>query len=354
MSPLYQERWFRWMSASGMPAADIAFVLECEPAHVESFLARRHDPAWLSKNGWMRRRFGVRLPVRARPGGVFKRSIARGNAGKIQRMHALGYSAERIAQTLCLYLPSVRAYLRRMAPVRRGSLKRPRTKREQKALDHHRRRRDRAAAERAARALWARCAAPLDDVGCTAAIVPTTDELLDLVYEPERPPCPIPSHWDQRGHQRTRWGEDNGQARLTRQLAAEIRQDHAAGVSVAELARRHGVARGTITAIVKGRTWLEPPDDNERDDDRPPPAAGIDDDGPAAKKAKRQRWRPPAGTPKLGARGSGALHDDDDSEPLPALVDTPGAIDPAEAIPAPRLYWATLPDDHASDIADDL
>lgn len=77
----------------------------------------------------------------------------------------------------------------RLMPVRVTALRRPRTICEQWELEGNQRRRAIRAAEHAARALWARCAAPLDDVGCAAAIFPTADELLDLIFEPEAPPA---------------------------------------------------------------------------------------------------------------------------------------------------------------------
>jgi DNA-binding CsgD family transcriptional regulator len=206
--------------------------------------------------------------------------------------------------------PTVDASLiARSTPVRVDVLRRPRSPREQQTLERNRRGRAIRAAKRAARALWARCAAPLDDVGCTATIAPPADELLDLVFEPEPPPCPVPTRWEQTVDERTRWGESNGQAKLTRETAREVRRLHADGLSCYELARRYGVSRGTIAAIVKGRTWLEL--DGVDDQVEEPPPAAIAADQIDKTKAKRHRWRSVPGTPKFGARGSGSLHDDD-------------------------------------------
>jgi len=53
-------------------------------------------------------------------------------------------------------------------------------------------------------------------------------------------------------------------SKLTPELVAQIRQHRSEGVSVAELARRHGVARSSIAAIFAGRTHRVPaPDTTE-------------------------------------------------------------------------------------------
>jgi hypothetical protein len=337
-------QWCRWLWRAGLPGRHIAIFLDIEVGDVEQCLERP-----------MRSGTPVRIPMR-RDGGKYTalRPISAQTASHVRVLHRLGYSSSKISSVLALNRKAVEDFIRRSTPARKNALVRARTRSEQRRLDRNRRRDAKAAAVRASLALWARCAAPLDDAGCAAAIILTDDELLDLVFETETPPpCPVePTHWNQRGHQRTRWGEENGQAKLTRELAAEIRQAAADGISMYELARRHGVARGTISAIVKGRTWLEPPDENQRDDEPsplpPPPAANQVD----ATNTERQRWRSAAGTPKRGARGSGSLYDDDGANsapPIPAVE----VISPPSEWSLASTQWMAMPDDDDGDVGDD-
>jgi Mor family transcriptional regulator len=50
-------------------------------------------------------------------------------------------------------------------------------------------------------------------------------------------------------------GEENGQAVLSTQKAARIREKHAAGHSYRRLAQEYGVAFSTIRDVVKEKTW---------------------------------------------------------------------------------------------------
>ena len=43
-------------------------------------------------------------------------------------------------------------------------------------------------------------------------------------------------------------------SRITAEQAAQVRADHAAGVAMGEIARRLGVRRSSVQAIVQGRT----------------------------------------------------------------------------------------------------
>ena len=332
--------WCRWLRAVGLPTAHIAILLNLDPVEVDSHLAVPSfgSPVFPAKY------IGKRGDPSVRP-------VTDDTANKIRRLIELDYDVDRIAEILCLQVPMVVNCLRRFTPVRRVALVRPRTRKEQERLQRNQRRRAKAAAVRAARALWVRCASPLDDAGCKAAIIPSADELLDLAFEPAPLPCPEPTRWNQTTDERTRWGESNGQAKLTRELAREIRQLHADGVSMYELARRFDVARGTIAAIVKGRTWLEPPVDDDQADVAP--AADDVDDQADVTKEKRRRWRQSAQTPKFGARGSEALHDDDGSEPVPMIDKAQLTRDQIGADPA-SIKWTAMPGDAADDIADDL
>jgi hypothetical protein len=50
-------------------------------------------------------------------------------------------------------------------------------------------------------------------------------------------------------------GEDRPNHRLTAERVRTARRDHAAGVTIADLARRYGVSRPTLRHAVQGATW---------------------------------------------------------------------------------------------------
>lgn len=52
-------------------------------------------------------------------------------------------------------------------------------------------------------------------------------------------------------------GELNGSAKLTRQKARDIRERHANGDRVSEIARDYGVTHRTIDLVVNGKTWAK-------------------------------------------------------------------------------------------------
>lgn len=42
-------------------------------------------------------------------------------------------------------------------------------------------------------------------------------------------------------------------------IARQIRADRAGGMTYTELAKKYGITRGSICAVVKEKTWKEPP-----------------------------------------------------------------------------------------------
>jgi hypothetical protein len=60
---------------------------------------------------------------------------------------------------------------------------------------------------------------------------------------------------DAKGRQRTPRGEGHGSAKLTTEDVLYVREQHSAGVSARELARRLGVASRTVDKIVNGERW---------------------------------------------------------------------------------------------------
>lgn len=53
-------------------------------------------------------------------------------------------------------------------------------------------------------------------------------------------------------------GADNGNSKLTPAIVAECRECRAAGVTIAALARCHGVDASTMSVALSGKTWRQP------------------------------------------------------------------------------------------------
>jgi hypothetical protein len=285
--------WCRWLESKGVPPSDQAIILDLGLSEVELHLApqrpgcqpRRRVPTIPAKDGRMRLR---------------DRAVHNNTGRKIGRMIALNYSAERIADVLCLRLASVTDYLRRMTPDRKAELVRPRSRREQRALDRNLRRRELARQAAAERAVWAERDAGRDDEGCTAPATPVNtqvDQAAELVPAPEVPP-PAPNPWD--GPAAIFVGAT---PKLTAAQAAEVRAKRAAGWPVWELAHEYEVSGATITATVRGRTRVKA---DEPSESAPPPAVE-----PKTQAEHRRRAFRVAKGKKYKAPRSGSLYDDD-------------------------------------------
>jgi hypothetical protein len=285
MSPSRQSErrgWVKRLWGVGLPAPHIAFVLGLNPIEVDAHLAH-----------WGH---GVRVALVWRP-------ILAQTSTKVDRLRELGYDAPRIALILHLEPRLVRSYLDRTAPDRKGALSRPRSHREQRQLDRNRRRQIKRAEAAADRAAWKRRRESTDDAGHTE--VPA----LDPPAAAELPPAPEPTRWDGPADVHRAFGTANGRAKLSWPMVWEIRRLHSEGMSCAELGRGFGVSRHTITAVVKMRTWVEgvgPVDSAEAS----PPTIAPPAAAPRPRAKRRRRWKPGPNEPKLGARGSGSLHDD--------------------------------------------
>ncbi len=74
----------------------------------------------------------------------------------------------------------------------------------------------------------------------------TWHERQRLIDQPNPPP----------GRPRTsQAGENNGNAKITHAIAAEIRRVHATGIGYKTLSRRYGLHHSTIARIVRGEKW---------------------------------------------------------------------------------------------------
>ena len=123
--------WVRWLWARDIPLAHIAFVLELDLDLVKTDLAalcRRPDGvAWPFTKPTL-------APARGR-------KIRAQCAVKVRRLDELGYTADRIADLLCLKVEAVSSFIRRRRRLRPrrsdrrkpGTMIRPRTKAEERA-----------------------------------------------------------------------------------------------------------------------------------------------------------------------------------------------------------------------------
>jgi hypothetical protein len=248
--------WCLWLCSVGLPAEHIAILLDLEPLEVD-FYSR-------PQRAGCRRPLAILVP----DSGTWRtdcRPIKAQTADKVRCLTALGYQPNRIGQILCLRPGMVVAFLKRSKGARKSTLTRPRTKREQRSLERHQRLRDAAAAERAARAAPRIPAAdawrytdgpsPFDPPPVVPAAVAELDQVVDNV-PPVEAPAPARNEWVGSATWKPT-GEEHGAAKLTWPAVRDVRRLHAAGWSCYRLARQLGVHPGTITAIVKNRTWVE-------------------------------------------------------------------------------------------------
>ena len=284
-------RWCRWLCSVGVPTEHIAILLELAPTEVESLLAVPR-----------RAKTVITLPRHS----SVRRPILNWTANKVRTLAELGYGPGRIAAILVLDRRRVVDFLQRVTPASSMLLGfvRPRTTAEQKRVDATSRRRARAAKAAAERAVWSQRDSRLDDAGQSPVVSydappPAADQVDELVPAPEVL-VPVSNRWDGPASPFI-----SAKRKLTEAQELDIIAKRAEGWPVWELAHEYEVSRGTILAIVKGRTLVEANEPSEPPCPVPPPAV---DPNPRAK--RRQGWRPAADEPKWGAHGSGALHDD--------------------------------------------
>jgi hypothetical protein len=117
---LFQRLWVRWLHQGClMPLEHVADVLELDPAEIAAYLA--HKP-----------RNGHRPPQPAGPprkAGFANRpglAIRGGSGRKIRRLRDLGYQGFQIALFLGIHVDDVREFIRRITPIRKAALNRPR------------------------------------------------------------------------------------------------------------------------------------------------------------------------------------------------------------------------------------
>lgn len=92
---------------------------------------------------------------------------------------------------------------------------------------------------------------------------------VNVLHRCDNPPCVNPAHLFLGGQSENtkdaiskgRWtaprGEQNGQSKLTRDQAMEIRRLRRGGAAGYEIARRFGVSQAAVSMIASGRRWPE-------------------------------------------------------------------------------------------------
>jgi hypothetical protein len=254
--------WLRWLRRCAVPDSHTALLLELTDDEIASYAPRR----WTVQPDGPPRRGGKPHSLHG-PSGT-----------KARKLTELGYPSERIAKILAVPIAAVRSFLTRTTPVRGAGMVKPRTQREQRALN---RRRHRRRPPPPPPSTWGWAGAHLDSDAwtpppaavpaqiCTAELV----EVLDLVNvavaaplaaELEKPATVDRPVWSD---PRAMYGSASGQSKLTPADVLRIRELHAAGRSIYSLAPEFGVSKSAIRQAVRGVTWgpllcPEPPAEN--------------------------------------------------------------------------------------------
>jgi hypothetical protein len=254
------------MACLGHPAADLARRCRISPAEVDRILEGRRVKGRLASKvrnrhalGWTAEAIAEALtlepsavraflspPPRPRPPPPQGRPIWARLATRVRRLHDEGRSDAEIALQLDLDLGRVEDFFRRLTPRQahhrrrqQDILNRPRSRREQAALCE-----------------WDRLATddPLGPPPAIAAadvpeLLPVASELLSEPAGPREDWGPMQASWTS--------GGANGNAALTDADAVRIRERRAAGISRIDLAAEYRVSVSTITRITRGDTYRD-------------------------------------------------------------------------------------------------
>lgn len=225
--------WVRYLTSVGVATEVICALLGIDALEVDACLA----PGMWDRPPLIPAVCKGKRPINHRP-------ILAQTAVKVRRLSELGFGAPAIAVIMVLRPRAVSSFLKRVTPVRKSGLSRPRTKREQVRVDATLRRREERRKAAADRKSWANNGANHDDDGCEAPPPPAVELIVDQVVADVAPP-PAANVWV--GPTNLRGGED----KLSPELAAEVRTRHAAGWSVHELALDYDVSRNTIYRVLR-------------------------------------------------------------------------------------------------------
>src|ERR1017187_5947719 len=201
-------------------------------------------------------------PHRDNPAG---RPILGGTAAKARALRDLGYLPRRIAELLMLEPALVADFFGRLKRLRGGDgwLDEPRTHREARAAlkGIHRAGRQRARQRRAQAwpdrgSCWRTEAAELQAIPPRAARQGAALVVEELAAAPivAAIPAAPPNPWVGPVTRYAR-GSQHGRAKLTEENVREVRRLRAQGWSGNAIARKLGIMRSTVYAILAGRTW---------------------------------------------------------------------------------------------------
>jgi hypothetical protein len=117
-----QKVWIRWLHDECMlPLEHVADVLELDPSDIAAFLAHVPRRGHVTPHVW-RKGPPRRAGFARRPGLQIRGQSSR----KIRRLRALNYQPFQIAAFLGIHVDDVREFIRRITPIRKTALNRPR------------------------------------------------------------------------------------------------------------------------------------------------------------------------------------------------------------------------------------
>jgi hypothetical protein len=244
---------------------------------VRRLASRGIEPRVIAKryglNVWAVRRFLKTPPKKERYAHGPARRILGQTGTRVRDLIGRGWQIPDIAEALELDEDRVRNFAKRIVPVRRGSIVKPRTQAEQERLEANlRKNRPEPRPKRIDE--WKLAAlvdpryqdpvtpqtpvAPLELAPAAAAIVAELPDQAGAAERTEAPPAAVETHQsrvtESWGHWNVR-GEKHGAARLSEDNVREIRRKHAAGYGLAELGWDYEVSPRTIHAIVRRESW---------------------------------------------------------------------------------------------------
>ena len=244
-----KKRWIRWLHDECLlPLEHVADVLELDLAIVADLIA------WHGKGRRPRRptgppRKGERADRRGLP-------ILGQSGTKIKRLRALGYQPTPIAGMLGLAVDDVKDFIRRLEPIRRGRLSRPRSRVEQLAIRPTLppapplRRMDPLADA------WNWRARPEPPAVPPVVAIPVeADDQVVVEARARTPEQPSPHAWVGRNDLYERRG---GRTKFSDAQADELRRECAAGATIYELAAKYKCERNTIYAALKRKPDATP------------------------------------------------------------------------------------------------
>jgi hypothetical protein len=235
--------WIRWLALRcALPLEHVATVLALDLAAVDACINRTTCSGPVPG-----------IPTRPPTRTDDRRRLTGQSTTKVRRLTELAYPPSVIARILDVPPRAVEDFLRRLVPIRRAALSRPRSRAEQKRIGPPRPRCEPPPAppEIPADEAWRYQDGPSPTDPPPATIAPAAAVLELHQVEVEAPP-PAREPWD------GPTSPFGGKPKLTEEEALEVRHKRAAGWSVYELADAYEVTRNTIYRSLRLTTDLPP------------------------------------------------------------------------------------------------